>query len=134
MMAFFGLFSLQVVVPRQFARVCHSVNIQCGVEGKKCGCHCPSQLQQIYSQIFEPLKPLKILRMYIFREIKCDEEHWRVEDRAQAGRRKSLMAETIIKIVRERIHWNLVCKQKIMSQGKTYRPSLHRALTGTINT
>jgi len=30
-MAVFGLLSLQVLVPRQFARVCHSVNMELGV-------------------------------------------------------------------------------------------------------
>ena len=31
--AVFGLLSLQVLVPRQFPRVCHSVNMECGVRG-----------------------------------------------------------------------------------------------------
>jgi len=31
-MAVFGLLSLQVLVPRQFARVCHSINMELGVK------------------------------------------------------------------------------------------------------
>jgi len=31
-MAVFGLLSLQVFVPRQFVRVCHSINMECGVK------------------------------------------------------------------------------------------------------
>ena len=56
-----------------------------------------------YSQIFELLKPLKISRMFIYRAIKHYKELWRVEDRAQPGRLKSLRAEAAIKTVRQRI-------------------------------
>jgi len=31
-MAVFGLLSLQILVPRQFAQVCHSVNMEWGVK------------------------------------------------------------------------------------------------------
>ena len=31
-MAVFGLLSLQILVPRQFARVCHSINMDLGVK------------------------------------------------------------------------------------------------------
>jgi len=59
-MAVFGLLSLQVLVPRQFARVYHSVNVEWGVKEnhvavialQNCGTSC--------FQIFELLKPLKI--------------------------------------------------------------------------
>jgi len=43
--AVFGLLFVQVLVPRQFALVCHSVNMGCKV--KPCGCDCPSQLRKI---------------------------------------------------------------------------------------
>ena len=33
-MAVFGLLSLQVLVPRQFALVCHSVNMEWGCQNK----------------------------------------------------------------------------------------------------
>ena len=56
-----------------------------------------------YSQIFELLKPLKILRMFNYWSIKCYEELWRVEDRGQLGCQKSLRAQVAIKIVQERI-------------------------------
>jgi len=103
-MAVFGLLSLQVLVPRQFARVCHSVNMEWGVKENhvaviahhKCGKSC--------SQIFELLKPLKISHMFNHRSIKCYEELWRVEDRVQSGCLKSLSAQAAIKTVQEQIH------------------------------
>jgi hypothetical protein len=55
------------------------------------------------SQIFELLKPLKISRLFINQAIKCYEELWRVEDRTQSGRLKSLRAQAAIKTMRERI-------------------------------
>jgi len=57
-MAVFGLVSLQVLVPRQFAVICHSVNVEWGVchlsqcqrgvgcHIKTCGCDRPSQLRK----------------------------------------------------------------------------------------
>jgi len=68
-----------------------------GCQGKPCGCDCPSQLWKIYSQIFEPLKPLKISQMFIYRAIKCYEALWRDEDRAQSECLKSLRAEAAVK-------------------------------------
>ena len=68
-----------------------------------------------YSQIFKPLKPLKILRMFIYQAIKHYVELWRVEDRAQSGCLKSLIAQATIKTVQEWIRQNPLWKQKIMS-------------------
>jgi hypothetical protein len=53
--------------------------------------------------------------MYICWANKHYEELWRVEDRAQSGRLKSLRAEAAIKKVWERIHQNPLWKQKVMS-------------------
>ena len=69
-----------------------------------------------YSQTFKLLKPLKISRMQIFQAIKCYEELWWVEDRAQSGHLRSLRAEAAIKTVWEWIHRNLLWKQKILSR------------------
>ena len=52
-----------------------------------------------HSQIFELLKPLKILRMFIYPAIKHYKKLWRVEDRARSGHLKSLRVETAIKTV-----------------------------------
>jgi len=52
-MAVFGLLSLQVLVPRQFALICHSVNMEWGVKD------CPSQLQQILFSNFQTLKTIE---------------------------------------------------------------------------
>jgi hypothetical protein len=68
------------------------------------------------SQIFELLKPLKILCMFICCAVKHYEELWRVEGRAQSERLKSLRAEAAIKTVWEWICQNPLWKQKIMSR------------------
>jgi hypothetical protein len=84
-MAVLGLLSLQVLVPRQFARVCHGVNMEWGVKENRVDVTVLHNCGKSYSQIFELLKPLKISRMFIYRAIKRYEELWRVEDRAQSG-------------------------------------------------
>jgi hypothetical protein len=56
-----------------------------------------------HSQFFEPLKPLKISQMFIYWAIKHYEELWRVEDRAQSGRLRSVRAQAAIKMVWQRI-------------------------------
>jgi hypothetical protein len=77
-MAVFGLLSLRVVVPRQFARVCHSVNMKCGVKGNHVAVIALHNCGKSHSQIFKPLKPLKISRMFICRANKQYEELWGV--------------------------------------------------------
>jgi len=98
-MAVFGLLSLQVLVPGQFARVCHSVNMEWSVKENHMAVIALHNCGTYYSQIFELLKPLKNLRMFIYRAIKRYEELWRVVDTAQSGRRKSLTAQATIKTV-----------------------------------
>ena len=80
---FFGLLPLQVPVPRQFARVCHSVNMEWAVKENHVAVIALQNCGKSYSQIFELLKPLKISRMFIYRASKHYVELWRVEDRAQ---------------------------------------------------
>jgi len=64
-MAVIGLLSLCVLVPRQFARVCHSINILSqrqhgvGCQGKPRGCECPSQLWKILFSNFLTLKTIE---------------------------------------------------------------------------
>ena len=113
-MAVFGILSLQVLVPRLFARVCHSLNMERGVKENHVAVTALHNCGKSYSQIFELLKPLKISQMFINRAIKRYEELWRVEDRAQSGCLKSLRAQAAIKTVWEQIHQNLLWKQKIM--------------------
>jgi hypothetical protein len=48
-------------------------------------------------EIFKLLKPLTILRMFIYWAIKHYKELWRVEDRARSGRLKSVRAKAAIK-------------------------------------
>ena len=68
-----------------------------------------------YSQIFELLKPSKILRIFMYWAIKRYKELWRVPYMARSGRLKSARADATIKTVSVRIHRNLFWKQKIMS-------------------
>jgi len=68
-----------------------------------------------HSQIFKALKPLKILRIFVYQAIKHYKELWRVEDRARSGRLKCVRAEVTIKTTRLQICQNPLWKQKIMS-------------------
>jgi hypothetical protein len=87
-----------------------------------------------YSQIFKLLKPLKILRVFIYQAIKHYKELWRVEDRARSGPLKSARAEASIKTVWERIHQNLLWKKKIMPQELDTSTQSSRASSGMIYT
>ena len=87
-----------------------------------------------HSQIFELLKPLKILRMFIYPAIKHYKERWWVEDRARSGRLKSVRAEAAIKTVRERIHRNPLWKEKIMSRKLNISTQSSRASSGMVYT
>jgi hypothetical protein len=57
-MAAFGLLSLQVLVPRQFA-VCHSVNMEWGVKENHVAVIALHNWGKFKYQIFKLLKPLK---------------------------------------------------------------------------
>jgi hypothetical protein len=81
-MAVFGLLYLQVFLPRQFARVCHSVNKEWGVKENHVAVIALHNCGKCYSQIFKTLKRLKISHMFDYRAIKYYEELWRVEDGA----------------------------------------------------
>jgi len=73
-MAVFGLLSLQVLVPRQFALVCHNVNMQWGVKENHVAVTALHNCGKSYSQIFKLLKLLKISQMFIYLAIKhCKE-------------------------------------------------------------
>ena len=103
-MAVLGLLSLQVLVLRQFARFCHSANMEWGVKENHVAVIALHNCRKSHSQIFELLKPLKILRMFIYQVIKCYKELWRIADKAQSGCLKSVRAEAAIKRVQEQIH------------------------------
>jgi hypothetical protein len=60
--------------------------------------------RKFHSQIFKLLKSSKISQMLIYPAIKHYKELWRVEDRAQSGRLKSVRVEPAIKTVQEWIH------------------------------
>jgi len=115
-MAVFGLLSLQVLVPRQYGCVCHSVNMEWGVKENHVAVIALHNWGKSFSQIFELLKPLKILRMFVGLPVKRYKELWRVEDWARSGGLNSVRAEATIKTVWERIHQNLLWKQKIISR------------------
>jgi transposase len=99
----FGLLTLQVLEPRQFAHVSRSVNIEWGLKAKRLAVIFLHKSGKSDSQIFKFLKPLKISQNFIYREIKRYKELCGVEDRSRSGRLKSVSAEAAIKTVRERI-------------------------------
>jgi transposase len=105
-----------------------------GLHGKPRGCDCPSKSGKSDSQIFKPLKPLKISRNFVYRAIKRYKELWGVEDRAWSGRPKNVRAEAAIKTVRERIRQNPLWKQKIMSRELNISTQSSHASSGTIYT
>jgi hypothetical protein len=100
-MAVGGLLSFQVLGPRQFARVCHSVNMEWGVKENHVAVIALHNCRKSYSQILKLLKPLKILCLFVNWAIKRYKEPWRVEDRTRSGRLKSVRAESAIKTVQE---------------------------------
>jgi hypothetical protein len=112
----FGLLTLQVLAPRQFAHVSHSVNIGWGFKENRVAVIALHKCGKSDSQIFKLLKPLKIPRNFVYRAIKCYKELWGVEDKARSGCLKSVRAEAAIKRVRERIRRNPLWKQKNMSR------------------
>jgi hypothetical protein len=112
----FGLLTLQVFVPRQFALVCHSFNVEWGVKENHVSVIALPNCGKSHSQIFGLLKPLKISRMFIYPAIKHYKELWGVEDRTRPGCLKIVRAEAAIKTVRERIRRNPLWKQKIVSR------------------
>jgi len=65
-MGVFGLLSLQVLVPRQFALVCYSVNMEWGVKQNHVAVIVFPNCGRSHSQIFKLLKLLKISRMFIY--------------------------------------------------------------------
>ena len=87
-----------------------------------------------HSQIFKFLKPLKILRMFIYWAIKHYKELWRVEDRARSERMKSVRAKVAIKTVREPICRKPLWKQKIVSRKLNASTQSSHASSGMIYT
>jgi hypothetical protein len=132
-MAVFGLLSLQVLVPRQFALVCHSVNREWGVKYNHEAVIALPNCEKSHSQISKLLKPLKISHMFIHPAIKHYKELWRIEDRARSGRLKSVRAEATIKTVQEWIRQNPLWKQ-IMSRKLNISTQSSRVSSGMIYT
>ena len=113
--------------------------LRVGCQGKPCGCDWPSQLRKTlfsnflsYSQIFKLLKSLKISRMFIYSAIKHYKELWKVDDRAQSGRLKSVGAEATIKTVWERIAKIHSANRRSYPESWTYHPKSSCASSGTI--
>jgi hypothetical protein len=59
-MVIFGLLYLQVLVPRQFAHVSHSVSMECGFKENCVAVITLHKCGKSDSQIFELVKPMKI--------------------------------------------------------------------------
>jgi len=58
-MAVFGLLSLQVLLPRQFARICHGVNMEWGVKENHVAVIALHNCGKSRSQIFILLKTIE---------------------------------------------------------------------------
>ena len=69
-MVIFGLLTLQVLVPRQFAHVSRSVSMEWGFNENRVAVIAFHKCGRPDSQIFEVLKPLKISRNFVYRAIK----------------------------------------------------------------
>jgi len=65
----FGLLTLQVLVPRQFAHVSHSVNMEWCFKENHVAVNALHKCRKSDSQIFKPLKPLKISHNFVYRAI-----------------------------------------------------------------
>jgi len=78
MMAVMELLSQQVFVPRQFARVGHRVNMECGVKKNHVNVIAHLNCGKSYNYIFKLLQSLKISLMFIYLAIKHYKELWRV--------------------------------------------------------
>ena len=97
-------------MPRQFAHVCRSVNMEWGFKENRVVVIVLHKCGKLDSQIFELLKPLKISRNLFFRAIKRYKEIWGVEDRARSGRPRFVRTKAAIKTVHERIRRNSLRK------------------------
>ena len=73
-MAVFELLSLQVLVQRQFAHICHNVNMEWSVQENHVAVIALHKCGKSDSQFFKLLKPVKISRNFVYRAInRCKE-------------------------------------------------------------
>ena len=93
-----------------------------GLQGKPCGCDCPSQMRKSDSQILELLKPLKISQNFVYRAAKHYKEFWGVEDRARSGRPGCVRTKAAVKTMREPIRRNPLLKQNSLSREPNISP------------
>jgi len=103
-------------VPRQCPLVCRSVNMEWGFKGNRVAVIARHKCGKSDSQIFELLKPLKISRKFVCREVRRYKELWGVEDGAWSGRPRCVRNKAAIETVRERIRRNPLRKQNSLSR------------------
>ena len=133
-MVIFGLLIFQVLVPRQFAHVSRSVNMEWGFKENRVAVTAVHKCGKSDSVILKLLKPLEVSRNFVCQAIKRYKELWRAEDRARSGRLKSVRAEAAIETVREQIRRKPLWKQKIVSRGLNISTQSSSASSGTIYT
>ena len=75
-MAIFGLLSLGVLVPRQFAHVCRRVIVQWSVKEDSVAVIALQHCRKYHSQIFKLLKPFEISWMFVCQVIIHYKELW----------------------------------------------------------
>jgi len=119
-------------VPRQFAHVSRSANMEWGFKETRVAVRVLHKCGKSDYQIFYLLKPLKITQNLVYRAIKRCKELWGVEDRARSGRLRCVRTKFAIKTVRERIRRNPLRKQnsfapkaKHRSMSRLIRDDLH---------
>ena len=102
-MVIFGLLTLQVLLSTQFAHISHSVNREWSFKENRVTVIALHKCGKSDSQLFELLKPLKILRNFIYQAMKHYKYLWGVEDRDQSGHPRCVRTKATIKTVQERI-------------------------------
>ena len=75
-MAGFGLLSLEVLVPRQFARMCRSIKVEWSAKEDSVSVIALHNCRKSHSQIFKLLKPFKISWMFVYWVIIRYKELW----------------------------------------------------------
>jgi len=119
----FGLLTLKVLAPRQFAHASRSVNMEWGFKENRVVVMALHKCGKSDSQIFKILKPLKISQNFVYRAIKRYKELWGVEERVRSGHLKSVRAEVAIKTVRSGFAEIQSGNRKSCPESCTYRPN-----------
>ena len=84
-------------MPMQFTHDSRGANMEWGFKENCVAVIALHKCGESDSKIFKLLKPLNILRNFVYLKIERYKELWSVEDRARSGQLKSVKAEASIK-------------------------------------